>query len=271
MQSHAASIVTAPPDEDALEVALRSGVALAVLPSVVYTTGRLLDMARLTRVAKESGATILWDLAHSIGVVPHALSAIGADGAFWCSYKWLAAGPGAVGGLYLNRRHFDRKPGLAGWFGSDKSALFSRAPELVPASGAAALQVGTTHVFSLAPLAGSLNILEAAGTGAIRRKSLALTAFLRTCVEKITPEMLVVTPVEDARRGGHLTLRHPSAGALSRALRARGVTPDHRPPDLLRLAPAPLFTSFRECLETVRHLRIILDTGIESGGDGLVP
>ena len=260
-----------PPDDDALDLALKSGVTLAVLPSVVYTSGRLLDMARLTRTARENGVTILWDLSHSIGAVPHSLSAIGADGAFWCSYKWLSAGPGAVGGLYLNACHHPKAPGMAGWFVADRTMMFSGSDALSPAPGAARLQLGTTHVFSLAPLAGSLNLFEDAGIGAIREKSLALTGFLREALASLTPEMATVTPVEDARRGGHLTLRHPQAASLSVALRAVGVVGDHRPPDLLRLAPAPLFTSFSECLEAVRRLRTVLDSGVETNAAGLVP
>lgn len=261
-----------PPDEDVIEEVLGRGVALAVLPSVVYTSGRLLDLTRLTRAARSHGTLILWDLSHSIGAVPHTLSAIGADGAFWCSYKWLSAGPGAVGGLYLNRRHFDRIPGIAGWFGAEKSALFSGSHTLQPAHGAARLQTGTTHVLSLAPLAGALMLFEEAGIGVIREKSLVLTGFLRECLATLVPELACITPRENTRRSGHLTLRHPQAGSLSKALRARGVVGDHRPPDLLRLAPAPLFTSFTECLEAARRLREILDTGLKSEApEGLVP
>jgi kynureninase len=261
----------APPDDDALEAAL-TGVAMAVLPSVVYTSGRLLDLPRLTRAAHQSGAQILWDLSHSIGVVPHALSEIGVDGAFWCSYKWLSAGPGAVGGLYLNRKHFDLAPGIAGWFGSDKRAMFSGEHTLVPAPGAARLQTGTTHLFSLAPLAGALELFAELGIETIRARSLELTALLRKLLEEQVPEIEIVTPREDSRRGGHLALRHPRAGALSRGLRAASVIGDHRPPDLLRLAPAALFTSPEDCREAVLRLRGVLDRGLEeSGSEGLVP
>jgi kynureninase len=260
------------PDEDAIELSLIQGTGLAVLPSVVYTSGRLLDMARLTRAAQRSGTKVLWDLSHSIGVLPHALSEMGADGAFWCSYKWLSAGPGAGGGLYLNARHFDKAPGIAGWFGAAKEALFSGSHGLIPAPGAARLQTGTTHVLSLAPLAGTLTLFEEAGIEAVRAKSLALTGFLRECLAALAPELEAITPIEDNRRGGHLALRHPQAAALSRSLRAQGVVGDHRPPDLLRLAPAPLFTSFAECLEAARRVRAVLEAGLHrETAEGLVP
>lgn len=261
------------PDEATIEATLQQErIALAVLPSVVYTSGRLLDIARLTQAIQAQGGIVLWDLSHSIGAVPHALSKIGADGAFWCSYKWLSAGPGAVGGLYWNAKHFDRAPGIAGWFGAAKSALFSGSHALTPAPGAARLQTGTTHVLSLAPLAGSLSLFEEAGIAAIRAKSLALTSFLRECLAELAPELTCITPTIDSQRGGHLTLRHPQAALLSRALRALGVVGDHRPPDLLRLAPAPLFTSYAECLEAARRVREVMDAGLNLETDGgLVP
>ncbi|MGC4045604.1 MAG: kynureninase [Armatimonas sp.] len=261
------------PDEATIEAVLeQERIALAVLPSVVYTSGRLLDMARLTRAMQAQGGIVLWDLCHSIGALPHALSEIEADGAFWCSYKWLSAGPGAVGGLYLNSRHFERAPGIAGWFGAAKTLLFSGSHTLTPAQGAGRLQTGTTHVLSLAPLAGVLTLFEEAGITAIRAKSLALTSFLRECLAELAPELVCITPTTDNQRGGHLTLRHPQAAALSRALRARGVVGDHRPLDLLRLAPAPLFTSFVDCVEAAQRVRQALDSGLNLETDGgLVP
>ena len=150
-------------------------IAVAVLPSVIYTSGQLLDMPIITEAARTKDITILWDLSHSIGIVPHELHTIGADGAFWCHYKYLNAGPGAVGGLYLNRRHFGRTPGLAGWFGSDKARQFDMMHTFHPANGAGALQIGTPPLLSLAPLLGSLRLHHEAGIERIRTKSLALT------------------------------------------------------------------------------------------------
>ena len=117
--------------DDVLE-ALTDDVQLLVLPAVVFTSGQLLDVPTITRKARERGILVLWDLSHSIGAVPHALDRDGVDGAFWCHYKWLNAGPGAVGGLYLNRRHFGREPGLAGWWGVRPERRLHRESPLAP-------------------------------------------------------------------------------------------------------------------------------------------
>jgi kynureninase len=252
----------APLDEDRLLAAMDGGVGLAVLPSVHFRNGQLLDMTRLTRQARERGVLILWDCAHSAGVIPHCFRDEGIDLAFGCTYKYLNGGPGAVGFLYVHPRHREREPGLAGWFGCDPARQFAMEPAFHPAADAGRFLLGTPHVLSLAPLVGSLGLIHRASVAALRRKSLLLTAFLRQEVEaRLTAHgVRVVTPVEDHRRGGHLSLAHPQAGRLSRALRQQGVIPDFRPPDLLRLAPVPLYTSFAECQQAVRVLQEILDT-----------
>ncbi|MBC8103249.1 MAG: aminotransferase class V-fold PLP-dependent enzyme, partial [Cytophagales bacterium] len=246
------------------------------LPAVVYTSGQLLPMESVTREARRRGIVIGWDCSHSIGAVPHALEDWGADFAFWCHYKYLNAGPGAVGGLFLNRRHHGRSPGLAGWFSSRKDRQFDMAHTLVPAEDAGALQIGTPHILSLAPLSGSLDVHHEAGSERLRTKSLALTDFLRRVVTaELSPFGVgFATPVEEERRGGHLALLHPAAAALSRALRREGVVPDFRPPNLIRLAPVALYTSFEDCWEAVRRLRDILDSGAyetTQNARGLVP
>ena len=222
-----------------------AGVRFAVLPAVVYTTGQLLDLPTLTAAAREHGVTIAWDCSHSAGVVPHRFRDHDIDLAFGCTYKHLNGGPGSVGWLYVHPRLRDRPPGLAGWFGSDPARQFDMADTLTPAADAHRYLIGTPHVFSLAPLLGSLAVVAEAGIDRIRAKSLAQTAYLRERMGNLG--FAVVTPQADTDRGGHLTLSHPHAGRLSAALRARGVVPDYRPPDLLRLAPAPLYTSFAEC------------------------
>ncbi len=249
--------------DDILEACAAPDVQLVVLPAVVFTSGQLLDVATLTRKARERGLLIGWDLSHSIGAVPHALDRDGPDFAFWCNYKWLGAGPGAVGGLYLHRRHFGRAPGLAGWWGVRADRRFAMAPHHEPASGAAALHIGTPHILSLAPLLGSLALIaEAGGIEALRRKSLALTDFLLARIDtELAPHgVTVVMPRGHLSRGGHLALAHPDAWRLCSALKAAGVVPDFRAPDLIRLAPSPLYTSFAECAEAIARLKHILLT-----------
>ncbi len=247
-------------DEDEVVAAFDGTVGLAVLPSVLYRSGQLLDMNHITQAARTEGALVAWDCSHSAGVVAHQFRSDDIDLAFGCTYKYLNGGPGAAAFLYVHPRWRERGPGLAGWFGCDPDRQFDMEPTFHPAADAGRFLLGTPHVFSLAPLLGSLSLIQRAGVSALRQKSLDLTAFLRRQIETRLSSfgVSVITPCEDHCRGGHLALAHPDAGRLSRALRQRGVIPDFRPPNLLRLAPAPLYTSFVECARAVAILEDIL-------------
>lgn len=249
-------------EEDIL-AALTPDVQVAVLPAVLYVSGQLLDVAAVTRAARERGVTVLWDCSHSIGAVPHAFAAESVEAAFWCSYKYLNAGPGAVGGLFLAREHHHRAPGLAGWWGVRPERRFALAATHEPAPDARALQVGTPHLLSLAPLQGALELFaEAGGTGPLRARSLALTDHLLERIDHDLADLgfTVITPRAAARRGGHVALAHPEAWRICAALKAAGVIADFRPPDVIRLAPAALYTTIAECTEAVARLRRIVVT-----------
>jgi kynureninase len=170
--------------------------------------------------------------------------------------------------MYLHPRWHELPPGLAGWFGADKSRQFRMEPELVPAAGAGRLQLGTPHVLSLAALRGALQVIEAAGVDRLREKSLRLTGSLRYLFgERLADAGFVwATPEADDRRGGHLAIRHPRARSLSLALRARGFVPDFREPDLLRMAPSPLYSRFADCDSLVEAIREILAESPELPG-----
>lgn len=247
-------------DESDIVAAMTEEVQMILLPAVLYASGQLLDMEALTAEAHKRGIVIGFDCSHSIGAVSHRLSAWGVDFAFWCNYKYLNAGPGATGGLYLNRRHFLRLPGLAGWFGCRKEAQFDMSPVMEPAEGTARLQIGTPNILSMAPLLGSLEMIAEAGIERIRAKSLALTAYLMQLIENQLEAFgfTFANPREDARRGGHVALVHTEATRICKALKAAGVTPDYRPPNIVRLAPVALYTSFLDCYEAVRRLRDIM-------------
>lgn len=247
-------------EEDIL-AALTDDVALALLPTVLYRSGQLLDVAGLTREAQSRGVLIGWDAAHSVGSVPHGLHHSGADFAVWCHYKYVNAGPGAPGGLYLHERHHDRLPGLRGWWGHDKGTQFEMAHTFRPAPGAGAYQLGTPPILALAALEGALSVFDTLSLEEVRARSLELTLHLMALVDAHLPELRIVTPREPARRGGHVALVHREAQALSLALRARSITPDFRSPDILRLAPVALYNTEDEVEETVRVLRELLDTG----------
>jgi kynureninase len=250
--------------EETLIQHLSHEVSYAVLPAVVYHTGQLLDMRRLVEAARERDIVIGFDCSHSVGCVPHELSRWGADFAFWGGYKYLNGGPGAVGGLYLNQRHFGCAPGLAGWFGCTKDRFLEMNFEFDPARNAEALQISTPFILSMAPLLGSLSIISQAGIDAIRAKSLQLNRLLMDLVDARLPHrgVSLITPREDHRRGGHVALAHPQAEALCRMLHERQVIADYRKPDILRLCPSPLYTSFEDCFDVIEQLVSILE------GDG---
>jgi kynureninase len=246
------------------------GVAVMLMPTVLYRSGQVMDVGRLTAAAQHAGAIALWDAAHSIGALPHALHDDGVDGAVWCSYKYLNAGPGAPGGLFLHRRHHGLVPGLQGWWGHDKATQFEMALEYRKAEGAGALQLGTPSILALAGLEGALAVFEEVGIEAIRERSLELTTRLVALLDERVPECEVRTPRDPARRGGHVSIAHSAAHRLTLALRQRGVIVDYRPPDVLRLAPVALYTTDAELERAVDILRAVLDErayeAIDAGG-----
>jgi len=251
-------------DEADLIVAMGEDVALVLLPSVLYRSGQLLDLARLTAAARERGIPIGFDCAHSVGAIPHQFDAWGVDFAFWCTYKYLNAGPGSVGGLYVNRRHFGTAPGLAGWWGYLKERQFDMSHAWEGAAGAGAWQISTPPILSTAPLLGSLRMFAEVGIEAVRARSLALTEYLIELLEAtgLTAAPFgyrIGTPREPDRRGGHVAVEHDAGPRIARALKARGVIPDFRPPDIVRLAPIALYTGYHDLWRVARHLREIVE------------
>ncbi|WP_232701669.1 kynureninase [Halobacterium wangiae] len=246
-------------ETDAIAAAVDDDTAVVFMPSVLYRSGQLFDLEAITEIAHEHDAFAGFDLAHSVGVVPHDLHFDEVDFAVWCSYKYLNAGPGAIGGLYVHENHFDLDPALPGWWGHDSATQFELRPEFTPAADASAYQIGTVPVFSAAPLFGTLDVVEAAGIDELRRHSVALTRYLISLVDERLPECTVGTPREAERRGGHVAIEHPEAGALSRALRDRGVVVDYRPPDVVRVAPSPYYVGYEDVWRAVEGLRVVLD------------
>ncbi|NLI96891.1 MAG: kynureninase [Synergistaceae bacterium] len=240
-------------------------VSVALLPSVLYRSGQLLDMERLTRAAHEKGIFIGFDCAHSAGSVPHRLHDWDVDFAFWCSYKHLNGGPGSPAFLFLNERHFGREPGLAGWFGYVKDRQFDMKIDFEHAKSAGGWQLGTPSVLSAATLEAALKIQEEAGIDRIREKSLQLTDFLIELVDGFLSGQpygySVATPREHGRRGGHLAIEHAAeAWRICCALKARGIVPDFRPPSVIRVAPVALYNTFSEVWEVARALKEIIES-----------
>ncbi|MFC0561339.1 kynureninase [Halalkalibacter alkalisediminis] len=247
-------------NEDDIIQEMKEDIALIVLPSVLYRSGQILDMKRLTAEAHKRNIFIGFDLCHSVGSIPHQLSEWDVDFAFWCNYKHLNGGPGGVGGLFVNQKHFGRHPGLAGWFSSRKDKQFDMDHTLTPAEDAGAFQMGTPHVLSLAPLIGSLSIFKEAGMENIRAKSLKLTQYLMDLIEHELSEygLTIQNPKEDHRRGGHIYLEHPEAARICKALKEEKIIPDFRTPNGIRLAPVALYNTFEEVWESVQILKRIM-------------
>jgi kynureninase len=241
-------------------------IALVLLPGVQYLTGERLDLATYAAAAQRYGCRVGFDLAHAIGNVPLTVHDSGADFAVWCSYKYLNAGPGAVGGCFVHRRHGNAEnlPRLAGWWGHDRERRFLMERKFTPLSGAEGWQISNPPILSLAPLSASLALFQEAGVARLRRKSLGLTRYLEWQIEReLGGRARVMTPKDPDRRGCHLAVQFvpPPADALSfvARLRAAGVVADWRRPNVLRLAPVPLYNRYRDVYAAVQALRRTLD------------
>ncbi|MFZ3589483.1 kynureninase [Bacillus sp. DJP31] len=248
-------------DEQDIIEAMDNSIQMVILSSVLYRSGQLLDMKRLITAAHERGILIGFDLAHSIGVIPHDFNELQPDFAFWCNYKYLNSGPGSVGGLYVNERHFGKEPGLAGWFSSNKEKQFDMEHVLQFEHHAGAFQVGTPHILSLAPIIGSLELFQEAGMKNVHEKSLALTSYFMELIEQELTQysFKIINPREDNKRGGHVCLHHQEAASICKALRSHQVIPDYREPNLLRLAPIAFYNKYEEVWKTVEILKEIME------------
>ncbi|WP_163969670.1 kynureninase [Oceanobacillus halotolerans] len=248
-------------DTEDIIKAMTDDIALIVLPGVLYRSGQVLDMETLTKAAHDRDILIGFDLCHSIGSIPHELSAWGVDFAFWCTYKHLNGGPGSVGGLYVNEKHFGKEPGLAGWFSSSKEKQFDMEHTLTPAPDVGAYQIGSPHILSAAPLLGSLQIFAEIGMTKIREKSLRLTQYLMELIDAELKDFgfHIANPRNDDERGGHIFLEHPEAARICKALKAEGVVPDFRNPNGIRLAPVALYNTFEEVWRMVQILKTVMD------------
>ena len=249
--------------EDILAVIERekSRLALVLLPGVQYLTGQSFELPPLIAAARSAGARVGLDLAHSIGNTRLDLHDWNADFAVWCSYKYLNAGPGAIGGCFVHGRHFSDSniPRFAGWWGHSKATRFKMAPDFAPIAGAEGWQISNPPVLSTAPLLASLDVFRRAGLPRLRHKSVALTGFMQLLIETLLPEAIdIITPAASEERGCQLSLRilrspHEARRCHDR-LESFGVIGDWREPDVLRLAPAPLYNSFSDVFSAVDML-----------------
>lgn len=248
-----------------LEACLRaegSTIALVLLPGVNYYTGQVFDMEAVTRLGQAQGCVVGFDLAHAVGNIPLRLHDWNADFAVWCTYKYLNGGPGAVAGCFVHERHRDwaGKPRLAGWWGHDPASRFQMGPDFIPSPGAEGWQVSNAPILSLAPVLASLDIFEEAGMRALTAKSDRLTSYLAFLVhEELGAYVEILTPLESEQHGCQLSLRvrgtREDQRKVFEALETHGVVCDWREPDVIRVAPVPLYNRFEDVFEFVSVLQ----------------
>ncbi len=249
-------------DADAIEDAIDETVAAVFLTHVNFRSGRVHDMARITRRAHAAGALVIWDLAHSAGAMPLDLDGCNVDFAVGCGYKYLNGGPGAPAFVYVAARHQEsaRQP-LSGWMGHAEPFAFE--PRYTPGAGLQRFLSGTPPVLSMLALDEALNVFANVDLHAVHAKALALGQLLETLIEAdpALSNLRAAHPADVAARGSQLAFRHPQAYQLCQALIERGIITDFRAPDLLRIGFTPLYTRYEDVWRLASDLADILRTG----------
>lgn len=239
-------------EEDILATIEREGpaTALILLPGVNYSTGQTFDFGAITAAGHKQGCVVGIDLAHAAGNLLLKLHDWNADFAVWCTYKYMNAGPGAVGGCFVHERHATNAelPRFAGWWGHDEATRFRMGPDFVPMPGAEGWQVSNVPVLSMAVLRASMEIFDEAGMETLRKKSVALTGYLESLLDQQrSAKFQSITPREPERRGAMLAIRIAKDGRqVVERLLEQGVFTDFREPDILRVTPAPLYNSYQD-------------------------
>ena len=232
-------------------------IALVLWPGTQYLTGQVFDIARITAAAHHAGCIAGFDLAHSVGNVPLHLHDAGPDFAVWCNYKYLNAGPGAIGGAFVHERHARAPlPRMAGWWGHDRPSRFVMGPHFEAMPGAEGWQISNPSILSAAPLLASLELFDEAGLTPLRARSVALTGYLSWLLASLP--VTQITPQDPQSRGSQISFSlggdaHRGRAVLAR-LEAAGVECDWREPDVIRAAPVPLYNSFEDVFRFAQAL-----------------
>ena len=233
-------------------------IAMVMVGGVNYYTGQLYPLKEMTELAHDKGIKVGFDLAHAAGNVQLDLHDVGCDFAIWCSYKYLNSGPGSLSGCFVHERHsFDFSlPRFAGWWGQDKATRFKMGPDFNPIPGAEGWQLSNPPILSMAAIMSSLDLFDEAGMERLVAKSKTLTAFTEFLIKQIKSDAIeLITPTDPSQRGCQLSIRVKGANKIlfDKITRA-GVIADWREPDVVRIAPVPLYNSF----EDVFHFAEIL-------------
>ncbi len=247
--------------EDILQTIRDNGdeIALILLGGVNYYTGQAFDFEAITRVGHSGGAIVGFDLAHAAGNVELQLHDWNVDFAAWCSYKYLNSGPGGIGGVFIHERHVANAdlPRFAGWWGHDKETRFLMGDEFVPIKSAEGWQLSNPPIFQLASLRASLEMFHEAGMKNLVEKSKKLTGYLEFLLDQVeTDRIEIITPNDSKKRGCQLSIRVKNADkSLFKSISEHGVIADWREPDVIRVAPVPLYNSFADCWKFAEILK----------------
>jgi kynureninase len=263
-----------------------STTALLLLPGVQFYTGQLLDIPTITAHAHSHGIFVIWDLAHAVGNVELKLHEWECDAAAWCTYKYLNAGPGAIGGLFVHERNCRVSPGnsqgngagsfpnrLNGWWGSDKQSRFAMTNNFTPIPGAAGFQLSNPSVLDITSLCASLEVFAMADMASLRAKSLKLTGYLELLLERLMAQIgkfEILTPRDPAQRGAQLSLKLQEGllDCVMGELESKSVVVDERRPDVIRVAPAPLYNTFMDVHDFVEIFRAALEVVSRAKAEG---
>jgi kynureninase len=235
-------------------------IALVLMPGVQYLSGQSFDLRTISELAHAKGCVVGFDLAHAAGNIDVQLHDSGADFAVWCSYKYLNSGPGSIAGCFVHERHARATlPRFSGWWGHDQETRFQMGPNFAATPGAEGWQLSNPPIFALAPLRVSLDIFHRASMSRLREKSIALTAYLDSLIEKkLSTTLEIITSREANRRGCQLSLRvkgpRDAGRSLYDYLLESGFVVDWREPDVIRAAPTPLYNTYIDCLRFVQRI-----------------
>lgn len=259
------------PTEHILSVidAHASSTALLLLPGIQFYTGQFFDIPTITAHAQAKGITVGWDLAHAVGNVPLNLHDWNVDFAAWCNYKYMNCGPGAIGGLFVHEKHgqvkqaggkLEYRPRLAGWWGSDTSTRFAMTNQFAPIPGAGGWQVSNPSAIDTSAVLASLAVFGKTDMKTLREKSLKITEYLEKLLDATNEDerpWTVITPRDPAQRGAQLSVKLDSGllDHVMEVLEEEGVVVDERRPDVIRVAPAPLYNSYEDVWNFIQVFR----------------
>lgn len=246
-------------DLEALLKAHGDEIALIMIGAVNYYTGQFFDLKKITQLGHAAGAVVGFDCAHAAGNVDLQLHDSGADFAVWCTYKYLNSGPGSLGGCFVHERHASNTdlPRFTGWWGHNSATRFKMRDDFEPMYGAAGWQLSNPPILSMAAIRASLDVFHQAGFSNLRAKSIQLTNYLEYLLKQLQGDRItIITPSTAAYRGCQLSLAVKNADkSLFEAITAKGAIADWREPDVIRVAPVPLYNSFEDCWRFVEILK----------------